>query len=63
MTKTWNKHGITKKTHSKHKPLKHSSAIKTHSKHKPLKQFCVRDCRMKQSLKHEAYPHLGHFER
>jgi len=44
---TWKKHGRTKETHSKHKPLK---------------EFCIRDYRMKQSSKHEAYPHLGHFE-
>jgi hypothetical protein len=46
----------------KHKSLKCSLATKTNAKNKPLKEFRVWDHIMKQSLKHEAYPHLGHFE-
>ncbi len=56
------KPSLNKEIHSKHKPLKHSLATKTHSKHKPLHEFRIWDRKMKQLLKHEAYPHLGPFE-
>jgi hypothetical protein len=56
------KPSLTSEPHLKHKPLKHSSTTKTHSKHKPLKEFKVWDHRMKQSSKHEAYPHPSHYE-